>query len=109
MSLFLLVQESLARYDMQPEGSAYISCDLATKCDLIRREGDPKGRETTPKPSAWREVVAHWNTDMRQEWGIAANAKQDEGMSWQKAEWQAFWEVGARYSYDPVAKSYHPA
>jgi hypothetical protein len=60
------------------------------------------------QPHAWREVVAHWTVDMRQQWGELANAKQDAGMTWLDAEREAFWEVGDRYCYDPDERSYRP-
>jgi len=60
------------------------------------------------QPHAWREVVSHWTTEMRQQWGELANAKQDAGLSWQDSEREAFWHVGDRYVYDPASRAYRP-
>jgi hypothetical protein len=60
------------------------------------------------QPHAWREVIGHWTTAMRQEWGELANAKQDAGATWQDAEREAFWAIGDQFTYDPEDRSYRP-
>jgi hypothetical protein len=38
-------------------------------------------------------VIAGWSIPERQRWGELANRYEDEGLSWDGAEWKAFREI----------------
>ena len=44
-------------------------------------------------PLAYRNVVAEWPLEFREQWGRRANALEESGLSWRDAESQAFVEV----------------
>jgi hypothetical protein len=49
--------------------------------------------EVTGEPMPWRRKLARWSDDLRERWGVLANALEDQGFPWRPAEQQAFDQV----------------
>lgn len=56
---------------------------------------EPEFTETKEKPSPlpWRRQLVGWSDEWREQWGVQANALEDQGLNWREAEQQAFIET----------------
>lgn len=57
------------------------------------RVAAPTPIEVTGELLFWRSRVAKWPDNWRERWGLRANALEDQGLGWRRAEEQAFEEI----------------
>lgn len=48
-----------------------------------------------PHPSVWRDILPWWPNALRQLFATKSESYQNEGMSWQEAEWRSFFFFAA--------------
>jgi hypothetical protein len=60
-------------------------------------------------PPEYRRVLANWPDEWREQWGLRANALEENGLSWRDAEAQAFVEVWNRLRGHQPPKGSEPA
>jgi hypothetical protein len=65
---------------------------IAHKAEILEmlRPGAPAA---PPAPTPWRDVLAGWPDPLRKRWGLHASELEDQGLSWWRAERQAFAKV----------------
>ena len=95
--------------DEEKAGPVPAEADRVAAPSRASASGRPSTTEQSPPPIfhplAYREVVADWPVQWREQWGRRANALEESGLTWRDAETQAFVEVWKLLRQEQAAHS----